>query len=137
MRFLYILILLVLAAAVTVFAVQNHEPVTLHYLDRELSWPVPLSLLIVAVYLLGMVSGGTVTGFLQRTWRRAREAEGFAEGRRLGSGARFLLVVVLGIVGGVLGYLGATYWGQPYHLDPVVTSPFGFVAGLLIGWSIV
>jgi uncharacterized integral membrane protein len=137
MRFLYILILLVVAGAVTIFAVQNHEPVTLRYLDRELSWPVPLSLLIAAVYVLGMVSGGTVAGFLQRTWRRARAAEGFGEGRRLSSGARLLLVVVFGIVGGVLGFLGATYWGQPYHLDPAVTSPFGFVAGLLIGWSIV
>lgn len=137
MRFLYILILIVVAGVVTIFAAQNDERVTLHYLDRDLAWPVPLSLLIGAVYVLGMVSGGTVAGFLQRTWQRVRAAEGFGQGRRLSSGARFLLVVVFGIAGGVLGFLGATYWGQPYHLDPTVTSPFGFVAGLLIGWSIV
>lgn len=137
MRFLYILILLIVTAAVALFAVQNDERVTLHYLDRSLPWPIPLSLLIGAVYLLGMVSGGTVAGFFRRTWRRVRETEGLGEARRFGSGARFTLVVILGIVGGVVGYVGATYWGQPYHLQTGYTTLFGFVAGILIGWAVV
>ncbi len=137
MRFLYILILLIVAAAVTIFAVQNTEQVSLRYLDRGLPWPIPLSLLIAAVYLLGMVSGWTVVGFVRHTWQRARQTEGWREGRRFGSGARFLLVVVLGIIGGVVGYVSAVYWGQPYHLNPGVTSPFGFIAGILVGWAVV
>ena len=71
MRFVYFLILLIIVAAVVVFAVQNNETVTLQYLDRSVSTTLPL--LIAAVYLLGMVSGWTVVGFLKRSLRRVTE----------------------------------------------------------------
>jgi len=71
MRFVYFLILLILLAAVVVFAVQNNETVTLHYLDRSVSSSLPV--LIAIVYLLGMVSGWTVVGFLRRSLRRVTE----------------------------------------------------------------
>ena len=71
MRALYFIILLIIVAALAVFAVQNNEQVTLHYLDRELSSSLPL--LIGAVYLLGMLSGWTVVGFLKRTLQRVNE----------------------------------------------------------------
>jgi uncharacterized membrane protein YciS (DUF1049 family) len=71
MRFLCFLILLIVVAAVVVFAVQNNEGVTIQYLDRSVS--CPLSLLIAVVYLLGMVSGWTVVGFLKRSFRRVTE----------------------------------------------------------------
>jgi lipopolysaccharide assembly protein A len=71
MRFVYFLLLLAFIAAVGVFAWQNHEEVTLHYLDRTLA--APLSLLIGAVYLLGMLSGWTVVGMLKRSVQRVTE----------------------------------------------------------------
>ena len=71
MRFVYFLILLIVVAAVVLFAVQNNETVTLQYFDRSVSTTLPL--LIAAVYLLGMVSGWTVVGFLKRSLRRVTE----------------------------------------------------------------
>ena len=71
MRFVYFLILLIVLAAVVVFAVQNNETVTLQYLDRSVTSSLPL--LIAVVYLLGMVSGWTVIGFLKRSLRRVTE----------------------------------------------------------------
>jgi len=71
MRVLSFLILLLVVVGVIIFAVQNNETVTLNFLGRSLS--ISLSMLTVAVYLLGMVSGWTVVGFLRRSLRRATE----------------------------------------------------------------
>jgi len=71
MRFVYLFILLTVLAAVAVFAVQNNEPVTLRYLDQSISTSLPA--LIAAVYLVGMVSGWTVVGFITRSLRRVTE----------------------------------------------------------------
>ncbi len=71
MRLICFLILLIVVAALVVFAVQNNEDVTLQYLDRSVS--CPMSLLIAVVYLLGMVSGWTILGFLKRSFRRVAE----------------------------------------------------------------
>jgi lipopolysaccharide assembly protein A len=71
MRFVYLFILLLALAAVVVFAVQNNETITLHYLDRSITCALPL--LIAIVYLLGMVSGWTVIGLLRRSLRRVTE----------------------------------------------------------------
>jgi lipopolysaccharide assembly protein A len=71
MRVFCFLILLIVVAAVVVFAVQNNDDVTIHYLDRSIS--SPMSLLIGVVYVLGMVSGWTVVGFLRRSFRRMTE----------------------------------------------------------------
>ena len=71
MRFLCFLLLLVIVAAVAIFAVQNDEAVILRYWDRNLA--TPLYLLIGSVYVLGMLSGWTVVGFLRRTVHRVTE----------------------------------------------------------------
>jgi len=71
MRFIYVLILLLIIAAIAIFAVQNNESVHVLYLSWSISWP--LSGLIAAAYLLGMVSGWTVVGALKRTFQRATE----------------------------------------------------------------
>lgn len=73
MRLLYFLLLLIVAAAVAVFAVQNNEIVTLRYLDRSAT--TSLALLIAVVYLLGMVSGWTVVGFLKHSLKRVTERQ--------------------------------------------------------------
>ena len=71
MRVVYGLILLLLLGAVGVFAVQNRDIITLNYLDRSVTCPV--SLLVIIVYLLGMVSGWTVLGIVRRSLRRVTE----------------------------------------------------------------
>jgi uncharacterized membrane protein YciS (DUF1049 family) len=71
MRTFYLLILLVIVAAIGVFAYQNNEYVTIYYLDR--SGTSRMSILLGAVYLLGMLSGWTVIGFIRRTYTRATE----------------------------------------------------------------
>lgn len=71
MRALYIIVLILIVAALAIFAYQNNESVTLQYFHRSIS--LPMSLLIVIVYALGMLSGWTVVGFLRRSWRRAME----------------------------------------------------------------
>ena len=68
MRWIYLFFLIVFLAAVAVFAIQNHEDIPIHYLDRSVQ--VPLSLLIGATYLLGMFSGWTVVGILRRSLSR-------------------------------------------------------------------
>jgi putative membrane protein len=68
MRGFYLVILLVLLGATTIFALQNQGTVTLHYLDRSVS--SPLSLLIAIVYFLGMLTGWTVVGVVRRSLRR-------------------------------------------------------------------
>ncbi len=71
MRMIYFLILLFFLAAIGVFALQNQETITLQYLGRSVSCPP--SLLIAIVYLLGMVSGWTLIGLIQRSFRRVSE----------------------------------------------------------------
>jgi uncharacterized integral membrane protein len=71
MRLVYFLILLIVLAALILFAVQNNETVTLQYLNQTISCSLPV--LIVVVYVLGMVSGWTVVGFLKRSIQRVTE----------------------------------------------------------------
>ncbi len=73
MRGLCLLILLVFVAAVVVFALQNSETISVQFLNEVLTYP--LSLVIGAVYLLGMFSGWTIVGMLKRTYRRVTEQE--------------------------------------------------------------
>ncbi|MFL5240629.1 MAG: LapA family protein [Gemmataceae bacterium] len=65
MRLFYFLVLLAIVAVLAIFAFQNDEKVTLHFFDRSVS--TPMSFLIGCVYLLGMLSGWTVVGFLKRS----------------------------------------------------------------------
>ncbi len=71
MRIVYFLILLILLAAVVFFALQNNETVTLRFFYRSVTSSLPL--LIAVVYLLGMISGWTVVGFIRRSVRGLTE----------------------------------------------------------------
>jgi uncharacterized integral membrane protein len=71
MRVFCLLLLLILAAAVIVFALENIEDVSRKYLDRSVS--CPMSLLVDMVYVLGMVSAWTVVGILKRSFRKVTE----------------------------------------------------------------
>lgn len=71
MRFLYLLILIILAGAVGIFAWQNSDRVVIHfdYPGWKQDPTLPLALLVAIVYLLGMLTGWTVVGILRRSWR--------------------------------------------------------------------
>ena len=73
MRWVYLILLLVIVTVFVVFVVQNHENETVLFFNQRLT--APLSLFFVAVYFLGMWSGGTVVGFLKRAYHHATEHE--------------------------------------------------------------
>jgi len=70
-RFIQISLLLAFLAAVAAFALQNNALVAVRFLTWKIS--APLSLLVVGMYVLGMVSGGVVVGFLRRSLRQVPE----------------------------------------------------------------
>jgi len=74
MRYVYIGILVILALIVLVFSVQNAQTVTVSFLKWNAR--LPLFLVILGVYLLGMASGGSVAAAVRRTVKGAgRKAE--------------------------------------------------------------
>ena len=73
MRWVYLVLLLVIVTVIVVFIVQNHENETVTFFNQRIT--APLSIFFVAVYFLGMWSGGTVVGFIRRTDHRALERE--------------------------------------------------------------
>jgi uncharacterized integral membrane protein len=73
MRWIYLVLLLVIVTVIVVFIAQNHENQTVLFFSQELT--APLSLYFVAVYFLGMWSGGTVVGFVKRAYQHATERQ--------------------------------------------------------------
>ena len=71
MRFIQVTVLLVFLAAVAAFALQNNEQVVVSFLVWKAT--APMALMIVVIYLLGMISGGAVLGFVRRSIRKASE----------------------------------------------------------------
>jgi putative membrane protein len=68
MRFICFLVLAAVAAVVIIFAAQNRQDVTLTFYNYRLTSNV--SVLIGAVYVLGMISGWSVVGMLRRSLAR-------------------------------------------------------------------
>ena len=56
MRWLYMAVVVALAAAILIFALQNLQHVTISFLGLSMS--APLAVLVVVIYLLGMATGG-------------------------------------------------------------------------------
>ena len=73
MRWFYLVLLLVVVTLIVVFIAQNHEDETIKFFNRTIT--APMSLFFVAVYFLGMWTGGTVVGFVKRAYRHATERE--------------------------------------------------------------
>lgn len=71
MRFIQAILFLAFLSAVGLFAVQNTRSITVDFWKWSLTGPV--AAVIVAVYLLGMVSGWTVVAFVRRSLRRVGE----------------------------------------------------------------
>lgn len=72
MRYVNIALIVALTAVVLLFKLQNLQSVTVSFLS--LNFTLPVSVLLILVYVLGMVSGGSLLALL-RTWvRGARRA---------------------------------------------------------------
>jgi putative membrane protein len=73
MRWVYLVLLLVIVTVIVVFIIQNREDETVTFFNQRIT--APMSLFFIAVYFLGMWSGGTVVGFLKRAYHQATERE--------------------------------------------------------------
>jgi len=71
MRWVYLVLLVVIVTMIVVFFAQNRENQTLQFFNQSIT--APLYLFFVAVYLLGMWTGGTVVGFVKRAYQQAME----------------------------------------------------------------
>jgi putative membrane protein len=78
MRWIHLAVNALFALATLVFAIQNFQIVTMSFLG--LSARVPLALLVVVVYLLGMSTGGSLWALLRAgPWKEqgARRRNGY------------------------------------------------------------
>jgi lipopolysaccharide assembly protein A len=72
MRYLYIGLIIVFTALVLLFKFQNLETATVSLFSASIT--LPLSILVIAIYVLGMMTGGCLLALL-RTWiSRARQS---------------------------------------------------------------
>jgi uncharacterized integral membrane protein len=69
MRWVYLVLLLVIVTITVVFIAQNREDQTVVFFNQRIT--APLAVYFVAVYFLGMWSGGTVVGFIKRAYQHA------------------------------------------------------------------
>jgi len=69
-RYLYIALVVVFAALVLVFMVQNFQTATVSLFSASVT--LPIALLVIAVYVLGMATGGFALALLRGLVGRAR-----------------------------------------------------------------
>jgi uncharacterized integral membrane protein len=87
-KFLTAMVLIPLGLIFVVFAVANRHFVTVSFdpfnsTDPSIAIALPLFVVIIAVAMVGVVTGGTATWFRQRHWRRAaRQHEADARAAR-------------------------------------------------------
>ena len=74
MRWFYLFIVVLVAAATAIFAFQNLELVTMTFLGFNLR--APLAVLVVIVYVLGAFTGGGLYALLKRSYAGARSVSG-------------------------------------------------------------
>jgi lipopolysaccharide assembly protein A len=70
MRWVYLAVIVLFAAATIIFAAQNFQIVTIAFLGA--SARTPLALLVAVIYLLGAVTGGSLLALLRRSVEGAR-----------------------------------------------------------------
>lgn len=69
MRYVYMALIAVLVGIVILFKVQNLESVTVTLLS--MSFSLPVSILVLLIYVLGMFTGGFVLQLVRTLMRRA------------------------------------------------------------------
>ena len=71
MRYAYIALAVLITAAVLLFKFQNLDSVTVTLLSMNLTLPV--SIFTVLVYVLGMMTGGALVGFIRTVYKGATQ----------------------------------------------------------------
>ena len=72
MRWLYLAIVVLFVAALIIFVVQNTDSVSMSFLWFGVT--LPLAALVVIVYVLGALSGGSLYALLRRSVAGSRSA---------------------------------------------------------------
>jgi len=70
MRWIYLAVIILFAAATIIFALQNFEIVTKSFLGSNAR--VPLALLAAVAYLLGAATGGSLFAPLRRSYQGSK-----------------------------------------------------------------
>jgi putative membrane protein len=72
MRWFHLIVVVLFALATAIFALQNLQTVTLAFLGFSVG--APLALLVVIIYVLGMVTGGSLFALIRRSIAGSRLA---------------------------------------------------------------
>lgn len=72
MRVLNLIIFIVLVGVIVIFAFQNTQGVTVQFLDFAIA--APLAAVVIAVYILGMLTGSSLIGAIRRSWQKSRRS---------------------------------------------------------------
>ena len=70
MRWVHLTIIILFAAAMLVFALQNLASVTVSFLGVSIG--LPLAILVLVVYVLGAMTGGSLFALLRRSYAGSR-----------------------------------------------------------------
>jgi len=70
MRWVYLIVVVVFVAAIVIFVVQNGEMITISFLGFSVR--APLAILVVIVYVLGAITGGSLYALLRKSVRESR-----------------------------------------------------------------
>lgn len=73
MRYVYLTLIVIITIAVLLFKFQNLESVTVSFLSMSIT--LPTSILVFIVYILGMLTGGSVYGFIKTLVRKSKVEE--------------------------------------------------------------
>jgi putative membrane protein len=71
MRIFYLLLLILLVGFTALFALQNLQAITVSFLNWSVT--LPIALVVIGAYALGMASGGSVLAFLRWTLHRTKK----------------------------------------------------------------
>jgi lipopolysaccharide assembly protein A len=72
MRWIYLAIIILFAAATFIFALQNLDIVTMSFLG--INARVPLALVVAVAYVLGAATGGSLFALLRRSYEGSRRS---------------------------------------------------------------
>ena len=72
MRWIYLAVIILIAAATMIFSLQNFEIVTMSFLGFHAR--VPLALLVAVTYLLGAATGGSLFALLRRSYEGSKRS---------------------------------------------------------------
>jgi putative membrane protein len=73
MRWFHTAVIVALAAATLIFALQNFQSVAVSFLGFSIS--APLAVLAVIIYLLGMATGGSAWALMRWAWQGSKQPQ--------------------------------------------------------------